>query len=496
VSNLLIGQTVLSYYYNVKLVRFDHFSAAKPLLLSYRERRQDIGCRTCLWWAVGFRQKICRADRVLISRTTNLTTFRGNAGTGRCGLIVSGLFPTLSYMLTYLTSGESHGPQLTAIIDGFPAGFPVDIKRINYQLARRQKGFGRGGRMKTEKDEVEVVSGIRGGRTMGGPITFVIRNRDWENWADIMHPTRPDSENRLLMQKRPTTEISRPRPGHADLAGAIKWNHHDMRNVLERASARETAVRVALGALARQLMEHFNVALVSHVVRIGLVSLPPGYDRTDLTKIARLSEESEVRCIDRETGQQMIDAIKSAIEQRDSVGGIVEVIVRGLPIGLGGFSQWHQRLDGKLAGAMMAIHSVKGIEIGLGFRAAGMKGSEVHDEIFYKADGDPAKKKFFRKTNNAGGIEGGLTNGEDIIIRVAAKPISTLKRPLTTVDVRTKEPAKAIVERSDNCIVPALAVICENVAALVLADVFLDKFGSDNLAETERNYQAFLKADY
>lgn len=411
-------------------------------------------------------------------------------------MTVFGLFSTLPYMLTYLTSGESHGPQLTAFIDGFPAGFPVDIKRINYQLARRQKGFGRGGRMKIEKDEVEVVSGIRGGCTMGGPITLVIHNRDWENWTDIMHPTRLVSEDLPLRQKRQATETSRPRPGHADLAGAIKWNHHDMRNVLERASARETAARVALGALARQLLEHFNVAFVSHVVQIGPASLPPGYDRTDLTKIARLSKASEVCCIDRETERQMIDAIKSAIKQRDSLGGIVEVIVRGLPIGLGGFSQGYHRLDGKLTGAMMAIHSVKGVEIGLGFQAAEMRGSEVHDEIFYNTDGDPVKKKFFRKTNNAGGIEGGITNGEDVIIRVAAKPISSLNRPLTTVDVKTKKPAEAMVERADNCVVPALAVICENVAALVLADAFLDKFGSDNLAETERNYRAFINADY
>jgi chorismate synthase len=399
-------------------------------------------------------------------------------------------------MLTYLTSGESHGLQLTAVIDGFPAGFPVDIKRINYQLARRQKGFGRGARMKIEKDEVEVVSGILDGYTTGGPITFIIHNRDWKNWTEITHPTRPVHENLPIEQKRPAVETTCPRPGHADLAGAVKGNHHDVRIVLERASARETAARVALGALARQLLEHFNVAFVSHVVRIGPVSLPPRYDRTDLTEMTRLSEASEVRCINRETERQMIDTIKSAIEQRDSVGGLVEVIVRGLPIGLGGFSQWHQRLDGKLAGAMMAIHSVKGVEIGLGFRATEMRGSEVHDEIFYDADGDPVKKKFYRKTNNAGGIEGGITNGEDIIIRVAAKPISTLNRPLTTVDVKTKKPAEAMVERADNCVVPALAVICENVAALVLANAFLDKFGSDNLAETQRNYQAFLNADY
>ena len=399
-------------------------------------------------------------------------------------------FPYLSPMLTYLTSGESHGPQLTAVIDGFPAGFPVDIEGINYQLARRQKGYGRGGRMKIEQDKVEIVSGVRGSCTMGGPITFVIHNRDWENWSDIMHPIRP------VGREQPIAETSCPRPGHADLAGAIKWNHHDLRNVLERASARETAARVALGALTRQLLERFKVVIASHVIQIGSVVLPSGYDRTDLTKIIRLSEESDVRCIDKETERRMFDSIKLARDQQDSLGGVVELVVCGLPMGLGGFSQWYHRLDGRLASAMMSIPSVKGVEVGLGFQASGMRGSDVHDEIFYDADGDPVKKKFYRKTNNAGGIEGGITNGEDIIIRVAAKPISTLKKPLKTIDVRTKKPAKAMVERADNCVVPALAVICENTAALILADAFLEKYGSDNLAEIERNYQTFLDTDY
>ncbi|HWR82777.1 MAG TPA: chorismate synthase [Candidatus Deferrimicrobium sp.] len=399
-------------------------------------------------------------------------------------------------MLTYLTSGESHGPQLTAVIDGFPAGFPVSVERINEQLARRQKGYGRGGRMQIERDEVEVVAGLRDGRTMGGPITFVIRNRDWENWVDIMHPTKPVPEDLPLKQKRLAVETTTPRPGHADLAGAVKWNHHDLRNVLERASARETAARVALGALTRQLLEHFQVAIVSHVVRIGSVSVPLEYDRTDLIEIARAAEASDVRCIDASVGQRMMDTIREAKTERDSLGGVVEVIVHGLPIGLGGFSQWYHRLDGRLAAAMMSIHSVKGVEIGLGFQAATMCGSEVHDEIFYDPNGDPVKKCFFRKTNNAGGIEGGITNGEDIIVRVASKPLSTLNKPLRTVDVITKKPAEAMVERTDNCVVPALAVICENVAALVLTQAFVDKFGSDNFAEVEGNYRAFLQADF
>jgi chorismate synthase len=399
-------------------------------------------------------------------------------------------------MLTYLTAGESHGPQLTAVIDGFPAGFHVDIERINRQLARRQSGYGRGGRMKIERDKAEVVSGVRGGYTMGGPITLVIHNKDWENWVEIMHPINPVGDDLSLKKKRLAFETTRPRPGHADLAGAIKYNHYDLRNVLERASARETAARVALGALARQLLEHFHVELASHVVQIGQVRLPDGCNPTNLRSIIELSENSEVRCIDRETEQKMIEAIRLAKKARDSLGGVVEVMVRGLPIGLGSFSQWYRRLDARLAGAMMAIQSVKGVEIGLGFASGRKRGSEVHDEIFYDPHGDPAKKKFYRKTNNAGGIEGGITNGEDIIMRVAGKPISTLNQPLKTVDVKTKEPAEAMVERTDNCVIPALAVICENVAALVLADAFLEKFGADNLPEIERNYKAFLNAEY
>ncbi|MFQ6007481.1 MAG: chorismate synthase [Candidatus Zixiibacteriota bacterium] len=399
-------------------------------------------------------------------------------------------------MLTYLTAGESHGPQLTAVIDGFPAGFHVDIESINRQLARRQKGYGRGGRMKIEQDKVEVVSGIRGGYTMGGPITFVIHNKDWKNWSDIMHPLNPISKDLPPKKKSLAFATTRPRPGHADLAGAIKYNHYDLRNVLERASARETAARVTLGALARQLLAHFNVEFASHVVQIGSVRLPDGYNLSNLKSIIELSENSEVRCIDRKTEQGMIEAIKLAKKKRDSLGGVVEVMVRGLPVGLGSFSQWHRRLDGRLAAALMAIPSVKGVEIGLGFAASSKTGSEVHDEISYDPHGDPAKKKFYRKTNNAGGIEGGITNGEDIVLRVVGKPISTLNQPLKTIDVKTKQPAEAIVERTDNCVIPALAVICENVAALVLADAFLEKFGADNLVEIERNYKAFLNTEY
>lgn len=399
-------------------------------------------------------------------------------------------------MLSYLTSGESHGPQLTTIIDGLPAGLPIDLNGINYQLARRQKGYGRGGRMEIENDHAAVLSGLRHGKTMGGPVTLVIENKDWENWRRIMDPFEPMPADLTVRESQLVAQTYRPRPGHADLAGGVKYDHRDMRNVLERASARETAARVAAGALARQLLEHFGVVFASHVVRIGTVSLQAGYDTSDLQALVALAEESEVRCIDEETGKAMIEAICGAKSRRDSLGGVVEVIVRGLPVGLGSFSQAARRLDARLAGAMMSVPSVKAVEIGLGAEAAARPGSETHDEIFYDPYGEKAKKRFHRETNNAGGIEGGISNGEDIVVRATAKPISTLNKPLMTVDLATKEPSEAMVERADNCVVPAIAVIGEAVAALVLADTFGEKFGSDNLAEIERNYRAYLDAPY
>lgn len=385
---------------------------------------------------------------------------------------------------------------MTAVIDGLPAGLKINVEAVNHQLARRQKGYGRGGRMRIEKDQIELVAGVRSGITMGGPVTIVVQNRDWKNWSQIMDPVKPIGEELTDKQHKLAYDTHRPRPGHADLAGGIKWHHHDMRNVLERSSARETAARVALGAVARQLLEHFNVKFGSHVVGIGEVTLPPDFERPGLEKMAELTEDSDVRCIDADTEQRMIAAIKAALRDKDSIGGVVEIVVQGLPVGLGGFSQWYHRLDGRLAGAMMAIHSVKGVEIGLGFRAAETRGSEMHDQIFFDPFGDPARKKFHRETNNAGGLEGGITNGEDVVVRVAAKPISTLNRPLKTVDVVTKEAGEAIVERTDSCIVPALAVVTEAVAALVLAEAFCEKFGADNLAETERNYHSFLATEY
>ncbi|UCC45292.1 MAG: chorismate synthase [Candidatus Zixiibacteriota bacterium] len=399
-------------------------------------------------------------------------------------------------MLRYLTSGESHGPQLTAIVDGLPAGLTVDKAGIDYQLARRQKGSGRGGRMKIERDKVQIVSGIRGGVTLGSPITVVISNRDWENWIEIMEPFKASADRPGPADDPWAGAVTCPRPGHADLAGGIKYHHHDLRNVLERASARETAARVAVGAISRQLLELFGVRIVSHVIRIGQAVLPRDKRTDDIDRIERLSEDSEVRCIDKQIAQAMMNEISAARDDRDSVGGTVEVIARGLPAGLGGYSQWDQRLDGRLAAAMMSIPSAKGVEIGLGFEGASRRGSQVHDSIYYRDDSASPRKGFYRKTNNAGGLEGGITNGEDIVICVAGKPLSTLQRPLDSVDVRTKEEAKATVERSDHCAIPALAVVAEAVASLVLTEAFLQKFGSDNLTETRRNYDSFLAQPY
>jgi chorismate synthase len=350
--------------------------------------------------------------------------------------------------------------------------------------------------MKIEHDRVKILSGLRGGVTLGSPVTLVIENRDWVNWSSIMDPIKPIPANLGLRERRLAFDTHTPRPGHADLAGGIKLNHHDLRNVLERASARETAARVAVGSLARQLLERFGVEFASHVVRIGRVKPVKAISLVDLERLRRITEESPVRCADAKAGREMMAAIREAKKKRDSLGGVAEIIIRGVPVGLGGLSQWDQRLDGRLAGALMALPSVKGVEIGLGFAASALRGSQCQDPIYYDAKGDPRKMRFIRRSNNAGGIEGGITNGEDIVFRVAAKPLSTLNQPLDSVNVVTKQPAKAMVERSDHCIVPALAVICESVAALVIADAFLVKFGSDNMTEIERNHRGWLESPY
>ncbi|MGC8834339.1 MAG: chorismate synthase [Armatimonadota bacterium] len=380
-------------------------------------------------------------------------------------------------MLRFLSAGESHGPALTVIVDGMPAGLHLSPDDINIDLQRRQKGYGRGGRMKIESDTAEILSGVRHGRTLGSPITVLIRNRDWENWRQRMSIAPPEG---------PSSPVTVPRPGHADLAGMLKYGHTDIRNVIERASARETAARVAAGAIAKALLRQFNIQVVGHVVQIGHVLAKPSYESID--QLRSSAEESPVRCADPVAEPRMMGFIDFAMEKGDSVGGVVEVVAEGVPPGIGSYSQWDRRLDGRLAQAVMSIHAIKGVEIGMGFTAAGLPGSRVHDEIYYE------DKQFKRRTNNAGGIEGGVSNGERIVVRAAMKPIPTLLNPLRSVDVATKQEVQSRFERSDVCAVPAAAVVAEAMVAFVLAQEMLVKFGGDSLQEVLRNYNSYMEA--
>lgn len=379
-------------------------------------------------------------------------------------------------MLQYLTAGESHGKCLIVIIEGIPANLKVNIEEINEQLRERQVGFGRGERMRIEKDQVEILSGIRHNFTLGSPISLLIPNKDWEHWQEIMAVNSPPP----VEYEEPTTS---PRPGHADLAGAIKYGHNDLRNVLERASARETAARVATGALAKILLREFDVQLLSHVIQIGNVQAKDsGFDEIKERIVISL-----LRCADKEAEEEMIKLIEQAKKDGDSVGGIFEVIATGIPIGLGSYSQWDKRLDGRLAQAVMSIPAIKGVEIGLGFESAHKFGSQVHDEIFYNK-----RKGFFRKTNRAGGLEGGVTNGEPIILRAVMKPIPTLRKPLASVNFQTKEPTIAGYERSDVCAVPAASVVGEAVVAIELCKAMQEKFAGDSMEEMKRNYRGYM----
>jgi chorismate synthase len=391
-------------------------------------------------------------------------------------------------MLRYLNAGESHGQMLVAILEGLPAGVPVTEEAVNRDLARRQGGYGRGGRMKIEQDRVEFVSGIRKGLSMGSPVGLVVRNKDWENWKDIMSaaPGEPSTER----------VVTRPRPGHADFAGSVKYAHTDIRNVLEKASARETAIRVAIGAVAKQLLTEFGMKVVSYTVEIGGVVAQTGTGTQE--ELFELAERSEVRCPDPAAEIKMIEKIKEAKEKGDTLGGVFQVVVTHSPVGLGSYAQWDRRLNARLAFALMSIQAMKGVEIGLGFEAARRFGSQVHDEIFYgeeaaAATGGKSQGKFYRKTNNAGGFEGGITNGQDIILRVAMKPISTLYSPLKSVDMKSKESFKAAVERSDICTVPAAGVVGEAVVAFEMAAAMTEKFGGDSLSEMKRNYDGYMK---
>jgi chorismate synthase len=381
-------------------------------------------------------------------------------------------------MIRYLTAGESHGKQLTAIIDGMPSGLEVSEDDINIDLKRRQGGYGRGGRMKIESDKIKIVSGVRFGKTTGAPITLVVENKDHINWKKKMSILKKDFDASL--------NITKPRPGHADLAGCIKYAQEDIRNILERSSARETAARVAVGAVAKKLLKEFGIDVLSTVLEIGGVKAK--IDGLSFEDIKRLSEKSEVRTADKEAEKKIKKRIDEAKRDGDSLGGIFKVIIKGVPVGLGAHTQYDKKLDAKIASAMMSIQAIKGVEIGAGFKYASIPGSKAHDEIFHNK-----KRGYYRMTNNAGGIEGGMSNSEDIAISCVMKPIPTLYKPLRSVDMITKESYEAVVERSDVCAVPAAAVVGEAVAAFEIAAALSEKFSSDSLSESKRNFSAYKK---
>ncbi|HEX7177548.1 MAG TPA: chorismate synthase [Pyrinomonadaceae bacterium] len=382
-------------------------------------------------------------------------------------------------MFRFTTAGESHGRALVAIVEGLPAGMPVDVEALNRELERRQWGYGRGGRMKIERDRAEILSGVRHGLTLGSPVALQIENKDWGNWSEVMaaEPREAPEEKRR--------RVRRPRPGHADLAGGLKFGARDLRDILERASARETAARVACGALARQLLSAFGVELKSHVVQLG--GVPDAPLEVAWEAIASIPDDAPLRCADAEAQERMVALIDEKKRAGDTLGGVFEVVTRGLVAGLGSHVSWDAKLDGRLAQALMSIPAVKAVEIGAGVGAASRPGSEVHDEIDY----DTEARRFVRPTNRAGGLEGGMTNGEELRARGYLKPISTLRQPLRSVDIDTKEEERAAFERSDVTAVPAAGVIGEAMTALVLASAMREKFGGDHLDEMRRNFDGY-----
>ena len=386
--------------------------------------------------------------------------------------------------LRFTTAGESHGQALVSILEGMPAGLPLVTDDVNAELARRQQGYGRGRRMQIEKDTVEFLSGVRAGETLGSPIAMIVHNRDWKNWREIMDPA-PDAPD-ALARKRAVTRV---RPGHADLTGILKYDRDDARDILERASARETTARVAAAAVCKRFLGAFDVRVGSHLVSLGGIDAARPADMPE--DINAAADASALRTLDADAEQRMITYIDEVKRAGNTLGGICEVVVDGLPVGLGSHVSWDRKLDGRIAAAIMSIPAVKGVEIGMGFQTARVTGAEVHDEI-EMAPGRVRAGNVRRKTNRAGGLEGGMTTGEPLVVRVAMKPISTLMRPLGTVDVATGEAAAAVAERSDVTAVPAMGVIAEGMLALVLADAFLEKFGGDSLGETQRNYGAYL----
>ena len=390
-------------------------------------------------------------------------------------------------MIRFTTAGESHGPALVSVVEGIPAGLPLLAEHIAHELARRQQGYGRGRRMQIEQDHAQFLSGVRAGETIGSPIAMLIPNKDWKNWEAIMDPA-PRAEDAAEGRKR---KVTRVRPGHADLTGLLKYDRDDARDILERASARETAARVAAGAVCKQLLTALGVRIGSHLVHLGGVdAVRPDPMPSDINAAA---DSSQLRTLDSLAEHEMVARIDAAKAEGNTLGGICEVVVDGLPVGLGSHVSWDRKLDGRLAGAMLSIPAVKGVEIGLGFEAARRTGAEVHDEIEMAREGDRARTGHVRRrTNRAGGLEGGMTTGEPLVVRVAMKPISTLMRPLETIDASTGAAAAATAERSDVTAVPAMGVIAEAMAALVMADAFAEKFGGDSLGEMRRNYDAWI----
>ncbi len=402
----------------------------------------------------------------------------------------------------FTTSGESHGKALVAIVEGLPAGLPIDADAINHELWRRQQGYGRGGRMKIETDTVEILSGVRHGKTLGSPIALMIKNDDFVHWQDVM------SSEELETQPKNPRIVTRPRPGHADLAGGQKYQTRDLRDILERASARETAARVACGAFAKQLLAAFEIEIKSHVIKLGHVQVVPLHQTWEA--IAAIPVDTPLNCADTDIQAEMIKLVDQAKTDGDTLGGIFEVVAKGLPVGLGSHTSWEDKLDGRIARAIMSIHAVKAVEIGEGVANAGRPGSQVHDEIFWKDEGgrmkdesetvdssvipDPSSLGFVRKTNRAGGLEGGITNGEELRVRGYKKPISTLRTPLHSVDINTKAEDLAAFERSDITAVPAAGVIGEAMLAIVLANSMREKFGGDSMDEMKRNYDSYRES--
>lgn len=386
--------------------------------------------------------------------------------------------------MRYITAGESHGPELTAIIEGLPAGMPLTVEDINQELARRQVGYGRGGRMLIESDQVRITSGLRHGKTLGSPLTLVIENKDWKNWSKVMGIGNVPEKQKKIRR------VARPRPGHADLAGGMKYHQQDLRNVLERSSARETAMRTAIGAVSKKLLKELGMEVAGHVRILGGIEAAVP-EEISIKEIKETAEASDVRVIDATVEQPIRDLIDQTKKKGDTIGGVVEVLVGGVPAGLGSYVQWDKKLDAKIAQAVVSINAFKGAEFGVGFQAGKLPGSAVMDEITWdEEDG------YTRRSNNLGGFEGGMTNGEPIVVRGVMKPIPTLYKPLKSVDIDTKEPYKASVERSDSTAVPAASVVCENVVATVIAQEVLEKFSSDSFDELQQaiaDYRNYLK---